>query len=127
MQRAAILTATQVPSYDHLKHHLLNEGLMREGLPLHIIASTFAGLTTAIVTSPVDLIKTRVMNQGSAGGAPRYRSALHCAVETVKAEVRASNPALGDGAPSQRETRWALDSPWLRFFERCLTPHTTKE
>lgn len=36
---------------------------MSEGLPIHIVASITAGLATAIVTSPVDVIKTRIMNE----------------------------------------------------------------
>ena len=62
-QRAAMLTATQVPSYDHTKHTLLNAGLFEEGLALHAVSSMIAGVTTALVTSPIDLVKTRMMNQ----------------------------------------------------------------
>ena len=46
-----------------MKHTLLNYEIMSEGVPLHIVSSMAAGLMCAITTSPVDTIKTRVMNQ----------------------------------------------------------------
>eukprot|EP00470_Lotharella_oceanica_P000962 CAMPEP_0170170152 /NCGR_PEP_ID=MMETSP0040_2-20121228/3117_1 /TAXON_ID=641309 /ORGANISM="Lotharella oceanica, Strain CCMP622" /LENGTH=236 /DNA_ID=CAMNT_0010409355 /DNA_START=84 /DNA_END=794 /DNA_ORIENTATION=+ len=51
-QRAAILTATQIPSYDHSKHFILNAGWMEEGIALHMACSMFAGFMTATITSP---------------------------------------------------------------------------
>ena len=50
-----------------MKHTLLNHSLMEEGVPLHIVSSMAAGLMCAITTSPVDTIKTRVMNQHKIG------------------------------------------------------------
>lgn len=52
-------------SYDHSKHTLLNLHLMVEGVPLHIVSSTVAGLVNAVVTTPVDLVRIRLMNQPS--------------------------------------------------------------
>ena len=59
VQRAALLNAAQVPSYDHTKHLLLNSGTLGEGVICHLVASMTAGLVTAVVISPVDLVKTR--------------------------------------------------------------------
>lgn len=59
MQRAGLLTAAQVSSYDHIKHMLLNTGWVEEGVLCHLSASMIAGLITAVVISPVDLVKTR--------------------------------------------------------------------
>lgn len=63
MQRAAILTASQLSSYDAFKHAVLDRGLMCEGLPLHSVSSIFAGTVCALTTAPVDNVKTRLMNQ----------------------------------------------------------------
>ena len=63
MQRAAILTASQLSSYDAFKHAVLDRGWMKEGLFLHSISSIFAGTVCAITTAPVDNVKTRLMNQ----------------------------------------------------------------
>ena len=62
MQRAAILNAAQIPSYDHTKYMLLKSGVMHEGIACHLVSSMTAGLVTAIVMSPIDLIKTRFVN-----------------------------------------------------------------
>jgi hypothetical protein len=63
MQRAAILTASQLSSYDAFKHAVLDRGWMHEGLPLHSISSIFAGTVCALTTAPIDNVKTRLMNQ----------------------------------------------------------------
>ncbi|XP_066283447.1 mitochondrial substrate carrier family protein ucpB-like [Branchiostoma lanceolatum] len=89
VQRAAILTASQIPSYDHTKHAILNAGLMEEGFPLFCVSAMIAGFITAFVTSPVDVIKTRIMNQASKH-LPRdqwlYRSSLDCLLKTLRSE-----------------------------------------
>ncbi len=63
MQRAAILTASQLSSYDAFKHAVLDRGWLREGLLLHSVSSIFAGTVCAVTTAPVDNVKTRLMNQ----------------------------------------------------------------
>ncbi|KAL3853599.1 hypothetical protein ACJMK2_017135 [Sinanodonta woodiana] len=84
VKRAAILTATQIPAYDHTKHLILNAGLMVEGGPLHITASMVAGFVAALTTSPVDVVKTRVMNQCHI--TKPYSSAFDCFWKTLKTE-----------------------------------------
>ncbi|XP_071478063.1 mitochondrial substrate carrier family protein ucpB-like [Diadema antillarum] len=89
VQRAMILTAAQVPTYDHTKHTLLNLGWMQEGLKLHIFSSMVAGFVAALATSPVDVIKTRVMNQkvkGVKSDQLVYKGTLDCFVKTVRCE-----------------------------------------
>jgi len=89
VQRAAILTAAQIPSYDHTKHTLLNAQLMEEGPALHGVSSVIAGFVTACSTSPFDVVKTRMMNQkkDAASGAPLvYKNTIHCIAKIVKHE-----------------------------------------
>ncbi|XP_022101204.1 mitochondrial substrate carrier family protein ucpB-like [Acanthaster planci] len=89
VQRAVIVTATQVPTYDHTKHTILNHGWMMEGPALHIVSAMTAGFMCAVTTSPVDLIKTRVMNQQIKGipkSERRYQNGLDCLIKTVKSE-----------------------------------------
>jgi hypothetical protein len=40
---------------------LLNSGLMVDNIYCHLVASSGAGLTAAIIGSPVDVVKTRIM------------------------------------------------------------------
>lgn len=53
VQRAALLTAAQVGTYDESKNAMKRAGLLSEGLSLHVAASLIAGFATAVVTSPV--------------------------------------------------------------------------
>jgi hypothetical protein len=62
-QRAIILTATQFSVYDEVKYLLLGHNLLEEGPAAHLVSSTLAGLAVATTTNPIDLIKSRIMNQ----------------------------------------------------------------
>jgi solute carrier family 25 protein 14/30 len=84
MIRAAVLTGSQVSSYDQIKRVLIGRDLMKEGIPLHIVASFFAGLICSLTTSPVDVIKTRYQNTPAHLG--KYSSVFDCFVQSVKAE-----------------------------------------
>lgn len=84
MIRAAVITGSQVASYDHIKRILINNEYMKEGLALHTVASFSAGLICCITTSPVDVIKTRYQNTPSHLGV--YSSVFDCFVKSVKAE-----------------------------------------
>ena len=88
VQRAAILTAAQIPSYDHTKHTLLNAQLMVEGPALHGVSSVIAGFVTACSTSPFDVAKTRMMNQKKdVSGAPLlYKNTIHCLAKIIRHE-----------------------------------------
>lgn len=84
MIRAAVITGSQVASYDQIKRILINNEYMKEGLALHTVASFLAGLICTITTSPVDVIKTRFQNTPSHSGI--YSSVFDCLVKSVKAE-----------------------------------------
>lgn len=89
MQRAAILNAAQIPSYDHTKYVLVKAGVMHEGIACHLVSSMTAGLVTAIVMSPIDLIKTRIMQQAvQVGGRDGvlYSSTLDCFWKSLRSE-----------------------------------------
>lgn len=87
VNRAMLVTASQLASYDEFKEMILDKGLMKDGLGTHVTASFAAGFVAAVVTNPVDVIKTRVMNMKTGPGmAPPYSGALDCAMKTIKAE-----------------------------------------
>ena len=87
VNRAMLVTASQLASYDQFKEAILERGLMRDGLGTHVTASFAAGFVAAVASNPVDVIKTRVMNMRvEAGAEPPYTGALDCALKTVRAE-----------------------------------------
>nr|GMC62376.1 mitochondrial uncoupling protein 5-like [Ipomoea batatas] len=87
VNRAMLVTASQLASYDQFKETILEKGIMKDGLGTHVTASFAAGFVAAVVTNPVDVLKTRMMNMKvEPGMAPPYAGALDCAMKTIKAE-----------------------------------------
>ncbi|XP_073149294.1 mitochondrial uncoupling protein 5-like [Henckelia pumila] len=88
VNRAMLVTASQLASYDQIKEMILEKNLMKDGLGTHVTASFAAGFVASVVSNPVDVIKTRVMNmkvEAGAAAAP-YSGAIDCAMKTVRAE-----------------------------------------
>eukprot|EP00449_Zooxanthella_nutricula_P024168 CAMPEP_0198545586 /NCGR_PEP_ID=MMETSP1462-20131121/64596_1 /TAXON_ID=1333877 /ORGANISM="Brandtodinium nutriculum, Strain RCC3387" /LENGTH=248 /DNA_ID=CAMNT_0044275971 /DNA_START=8 /DNA_END=754 /DNA_ORIENTATION=- len=90
--RAALVTSGQMSSYDQTKQALAASGLglfQHEGARI-AFASFVSGITAATVAAPVDLVKSRVMDDArasaTAAAGPSYRGALDCALRTVQAE-----------------------------------------
>ncbi|XP_074579996.1 mitochondrial uncoupling protein 5-like [Curcuma longa] len=88
VNRAMIVTASQLATYDQAKEAILRRrGAGADGLGTHVAASFAAGLVAAAASNPVDVIKTRVMNMKvEKGAAAPYAGAMDCALKTVKAE-----------------------------------------
>ncbi|XP_013631016.1 PREDICTED: mitochondrial uncoupling protein 5 [Brassica oleracea var. oleracea] len=87
INRAMLVTASQLATYDSVKETILEKGLMRDGLGTHVTSSFAAGVVASVASNPVDVIKTRVMNMKVvAGTAPPYKGAVDCALKTVRAE-----------------------------------------
>lgn len=88
VKRSALVSAIAVSSYDHAKHKILNAGLLQEGPVLHIMASSIAGFVTNCVSSPIDMVRTRYMNQKKdCNKKPLlYRGTIDCIAKTVHKE-----------------------------------------
>lgn len=87
VNRAMIVTASQLASYDQFKETIIRNGVMADGLGTHVTASFAAGFVASVASNPVDVIKTRVMNMKvEKGVAPPYKGAVDCALKTVAAE-----------------------------------------
>ncbi|XP_067007359.1 mitochondrial uncoupling protein Bmcp isoform X2 [Anabrus simplex] len=89
-QRAAIIAAVELPVYDLCKHHLM--GTFGNHISNHFISSFIASLGSAVASTPVDVIRTRLMNQRKlkstvTGSSLRiYSGSIDCLVHTVKNE-----------------------------------------
>jgi hypothetical protein len=80
--RAMFMTAGQLASYDQAKMLLLSTSLFKDGPVAHFTASTIAGLIAAIITSPMDVVKSRVMNAEKGF----YKNSIDCTIQTLKNE-----------------------------------------
>lgn len=90
-QRAAVVAGVELPVYDITKKHIIKADLMGDYAATHFFASFAAGFAGAVASTPIDVVKTRLMNQrvlkviGEEGTAI-YSSSLDCLMQTVKSE-----------------------------------------
>lgn len=82
--RAAAINGSGIATYDHTKHTLLRLTPLTDSIVTHILSSGVSGFLSALVSTPFDVIKTRIMNQHA--GAQRYRGMADCAAQTVRGE-----------------------------------------
>lgn len=62
VMRNSIINAAELASYDQFKQSALASGYFVDGIPCHLTCAAGAGFVATIVGSPVDVLKTRVMN-----------------------------------------------------------------
>ena len=83
VNRAMIVTASQLATYDHVKEIMIAGGRGTPGgIGTHATASFAAGIVAAVASNPIDVVKTRMMN----AEAESYGGPLDCAVKTVAEE-----------------------------------------
>ncbi|KAL1389274.1 hypothetical protein pipiens_012506 [Culex pipiens pipiens] len=104
-QRAAVIAAVELPVYDFCKLHLMET--FGDQVANHFISSFIASLGSAVASTPIDVIRTRLMNQRRVHqlqlhnpvavavaelARPRghhhkfYTGSLDCAIQTVRNE-----------------------------------------
>lgn len=69
--RAALMTASQLASYDTFKRLCIEKAGMSDNLHTHVTASFLAGFVATTICSPVDVIKTRVMSASPTESRPQ--------------------------------------------------------
>ncbi|KAK2155694.1 hypothetical protein LSH36_233g03015 [Paralvinella palmiformis] len=89
--RAAVVAGVELPAYDISKKYLILSGYMRDNAVTHFLASFIAGLAGALASNPIDVVKTRLMNQRKlrvAGcTAPEiYTGSVDCLLQTCRTE-----------------------------------------
>lgn len=77
-QRAAVIAAVELPVYDFCKLHLMET--FGDQVANHFISSFIASLGSAIASTPIDVIRTRLMNQ-----------------RRVNHQLQVHNPGVGGG------------------------------
>lgn len=88
VQRAALVNLGDLTTYDNVKRIILTRTGLPDSHTVHILSSICAGLVAALMGTPADVVKTRVMNQptDSNGRGLLYRGAIDCLRETVSKE-----------------------------------------
>nr|XP_055042411.1 mitochondrial uncoupling protein 4 [Misgurnus anguillicaudatus] len=88
VQRAALVNLGDLMTYDTVKHFLLRNTSIQDNSFCHGLSSICSGLVAAIMGTPADVVKTRVMNQprDSNGRGLMYKSSIDCLVKSVRGE-----------------------------------------
>ena len=84
--RGAVLSSSQLASYDWVKTEAKRRGLLADGPALHVLASLVASLTLTTCVMPLDVTVTRYQaGQGGVGGR-RHATPLACAAAMLREE-----------------------------------------
>ena len=62
MVRNSVVSACELVTYDVIKEQTIRLRLLSDGVPCHLLSALGAGIVAAVVSNPVDVIKTRIMN-----------------------------------------------------------------
>lgn len=93
--RAALVAGVQLPVYDMIKLFMLKHGILPgDSAWNHLFSSFCAGLCSCLVSSPVDVVRTRLMDQRTLlHPKPKtkdaqiiYKSSLQCGLTTLRNE-----------------------------------------
>ncbi|CAK9822937.1 Mitochondrial uncoupling protein Bmcp [Anthophora retusa] len=89
-QRAAIIAAVELPIYDYSKKKFM--AFLGDSVSNHFVSSFIASMGSAVASTPIDVVRTRLMNQRrirtSGGMLPPhiYNGSMDCFVQTFKNE-----------------------------------------
>ncbi|XP_017111642.1 mitochondrial uncoupling protein 4 isoform X1 [Drosophila elegans] len=88
VQRAALVNLGDLTTYDTIKHLIMDRLQMPDCHTVHVLASVCAGFVAAIMGTPADVVKTRIMNQPTdeKGRGLLYRGSVDCLRQTVAKE-----------------------------------------
>jgi len=119
MQRAIAVNGPGIAAFDHSKH-LVGRLLGEEGsFRARFMASLVGGVVTALVGTPFDTMKTRMMNQPA--GQPLYASTAHCAMATVRAPPVAPPIPVGRRRRPPAAAAAPRPEPRARSRHRCAS------
>jgi len=78
--RGMLVTIGQLACYDEIKFQMIKSKMFSDNLLTHFSASLTAGFIATMITMPLDVLKTRLMNARPG----EYSSILHCARDVLK-------------------------------------------
>jgi len=78
--RLSVVNCTEIVIYDIIKSYVLYKKLMDDNVPLHLTSAVGAGFVSCMITSPIDVVKTRFINSKPG----TYRSPIHCALDVLR-------------------------------------------
>ena len=76
MARNGIVNVSEVVTYDVIKEMIIRKQFLEDGILCHLASAIAAGFCGTVVSSPVDVVKTRYMNSSSS----QYKNILQCTI-----------------------------------------------
>ena len=87
VNRAMIVTASQMAVYDQSKHYILEHTSLSDGLVTQTGAAFSAGGVAALTSNPIDLAKSRLMSmKADERGQMPYTGTFDCIAKTIRRE-----------------------------------------
>jgi len=88
VQRAALVNLGDLSTYDSVKRAILDNTRLKDNSTTHCLSSGCAGLVGAVMGTPADVVKPRIMNQptDAHGRGTLYRNSFDCFRQTVQGE-----------------------------------------
>ncbi|EZA52152.1 Kidney mitochondrial carrier protein, partial [Ooceraea biroi] len=89
-QRAAVIAAVELPIYDYTKSKCMS--VLGDSVSNHFVSSFIASMGSAVASTPIDVIRTRLMNQrrvhiaGNTLPTHIYSGSIDCLLQTIKYE-----------------------------------------
>ncbi|KAM5255399.1 mitochondrial brown fat uncoupling protein 1 [Ctenodactylus gundi] len=80
--RNVIINCTELVTYDLVKGALVRKNLLADDVPCHLLSALIAGFCTTLLSSPVDVVKTRFINSPQG----QYASVPSCAMTMLTRE-----------------------------------------
>nr|XP_004655890.1 mitochondrial brown fat uncoupling protein 1 [Jaculus jaculus] len=80
--RNVIINCTELVTYDLMKGALVNNQILADDVPCHLLSALVAGFCTTFLASPADVVKTRYINSP----AGQYHSVPSCAMAMLQKE-----------------------------------------
>ena len=83
--RNSVINASEMISYTEIKKYILQQNLIQDGVPLHLTSGFLAGFCAVCCGSPVDVMKTRIMN-AKKGSGEAYKNVFDCFIQILTKE-----------------------------------------
>ena len=79
VQRAALVNLGELSTYDLAKSKIVESGVSKgDAMQTHVLSSLLSGVVSSLISTPADVVKTRMMNQGQSRSNMLYTGSLHC-------------------------------------------------
>lgn len=119
--RGVLITCSQLPAYHTAKYHLVHSLGFSDGTKVHIIASIISAGVASLITCPVDVIKTRMMNMQRTSSSVEYTSTTNCIVRTAQSEgLQGFYKGLGSTFARLGPhcvVLWVMQEQYLHYFK----------